>query len=72
MSRVVALGSWASLAGWTLAGVAVVEADDADAVRRAWDDLPADVGLVILTADARAALPDPLLPRERLWAVIPA
>ena len=71
MSRVAALGRWTELAGYPLAGVAVVDARDPEAVRRAWDALADDVALVLLTAEARRSLPDLLLPRHRLWAVIP-
>jgi vacuolar-type H+-ATPase subunit F/Vma7 len=71
MSRVAAVGSWAELAGYALVGVEVVDASGPDAVRRAWEELPEDVGLVLLTAEARRSLPDELLPRERLWVVTP-
>lgn len=72
MSRVAALGPWTELAGYSLAGVEVVDASDPEAVRRAWDGLADDVSVVLLTREARRALPDPLLPVDRLWAVIPA
>jgi vacuolar-type H+-ATPase subunit F/Vma7 len=71
MSRVAALGRWTELAGYALVGVEVVDARDPVAVRRAWDGLDDDVALVLLTAEARASLPDPPLPTDRLWAVIP-
>jgi len=71
MSSVAALGRWTELAGYSLAGVQVIDARTPEAVRRAWDSLPGDVALVLLTAEARRVLPDPLLPRHRLWAVIP-
>jgi vacuolar-type H+-ATPase subunit F/Vma7 len=71
MSRVAALGSWTELAGYALVGVEVVDVIGPEAVRHAWEALPGDVGLVLLTPAARACLPDPLLPRERLWAVTP-
>jgi hypothetical protein len=42
-------------------------------VRDAWQALPEDVGLVILTAAARAALGAELSAQEgRLWVVMPA
>ncbi len=34
-------------------------------------ELADDVALVLLTAEARRSLPDPLLPRDLLWAVLP-
>jgi vacuolar-type H+-ATPase subunit F/Vma7 len=71
VSRIAALGGWTELAGYALAGVEVVDVSDPKAVRRAWEGLPDDVIVVLLTAEARRALPDPILPRERLWAVLP-
>ncbi len=71
MSRITALGRWTELVGYGLAGVEVVDAGDPESVRRAWDGLADDIAVVILTTEARRSLPDPLLPRERLWAVLP-
>ena len=71
MSRIAALGRWSELAGYALAGVEVVDVRDPEAVRRAWEGLPDDVAVVVLTAEARRSLPDPLLPSHRLWAVLP-
>ena len=72
MSRIAALGQWTELAGYALVGVDVVDVSDPEAVRRAWDGLRDDVAVVLLTAEARRSLPDPLLPRHRLWAVVTA
>jgi vacuolar-type H+-ATPase subunit F/Vma7 len=72
VSRIVAIGQATALAGYALAGVDVVEANDRDDVRRAWEQLGREVGLVLLTADARAALPDPIGRRDVLWVVLPA
>lgn len=72
MTRIVAIGGALELAGYALAGVDVVGTDDPDAVRRAWSDVAEDASLVLLTADARAALPERLDAGSRLWAVIPA
>ena len=71
MSRVVALGRWTELAGYELAGVEVIDVRDPAAVRLAWDGLADDIAVVLLTAEARRSLPDPLLPPDRLWAVLP-
>lgn len=71
MSRVAALGAWSQLAGYGLVGVEVVDAPDPESVREAWAALPADVGLVLLTPEARLALPDALAPGERFWTVVP-
>lgn len=72
MSRVAALGSWTELAGYALAGVEVVDVRDSESVRRAWEGLADDVAVVILTAEARRSLPEPLLPLDRLRVVMPA
>ena len=71
MSRVAAIGRATELAGYALAGVEVVDARDEAAARSAWEQLPPDVALVLLTAEARRLLPDALVPRWRLWAVLP-
>ena len=44
MSRIVAIGEHEQVRGFALTGVHVAPADDADAVRAAWGELPADVG----------------------------
>ena len=71
MRRIVAIGSDCELAGYALVGVEVLEADNPGAVRRAWDDLGANVGLVLLTHEARRALPDRLERRDLLHVVLP-
>jgi vacuolar-type H+-ATPase subunit F/Vma7 len=73
MARIAAIGEHERVRGFAFAGVHVVGAEDPDAARGAWRALPADVGLVILTPAAQAALEAELLERNgRLWAVIPA
>ncbi|MEV5955359.1 V-type ATP synthase subunit F [Streptomyces sp. NPDC051987] len=68
MGTVAAIGARTSVAGLALAGVSVLAAEDPDAVRRAWRELPGPVGLVILTASAAETLraeltePDPARP----------
>ncbi len=56
MSRIVAIGERERVQGFLFAGVSVVAAADADAVRAAWLELSNDVGLVILTAAAYSLL----------------
>ncbi|MGV9632382.1 V-type ATP synthase subunit F [Streptomyces sp. NPDC003487] len=56
VGRVAALGERARVAGLALAGVDVLVADDAEAVRRVWRSLPEGVDLVILTPAAAEAL----------------
>ncbi len=73
MSQVAAIGDGARLAGYGLAGVQVVAADDDRAVREAWGRLSPEVACVILTAAAAAALGPRLRAREDLvWVVVPA
>ncbi len=72
MSRVVALGASARVAGYALAGVNVLETDAAGALE-AWTRLPADTGLLLLTDDAATSLAGELSRAGRLlWAVIPS
>lgn len=71
MSRVVAIGAEAELAGYGLAGVELLEATEPERVRRAWAALGGDVGLVLLTPGARAALPGTLRRPDLLWLELP-
>lgn len=73
-SAVAALGERERIRGFAFAGVRLAAAESPDAARAAWRALPADVGLVILTADAHAALAaaDILDGAQRLWTVMPA
>lgn len=70
MSRVVAIGRAVELAGYALAGVDVLDAPEPELVRRAWADAVGAASLVLLTSDARAALPD-WLEEGVLWTVVP-
>jgi vacuolar-type H+-ATPase subunit F/Vma7 len=71
MKRVVAIGSAVELGGYALAGVEVVDAPAPELVRQAWADASSTASLVLLTADARAALPERLA-GGALWTVVPA
>ncbi len=71
MSSVVAIGGPVHLEGYTLAGVRVIDAADRPAAQRAWDELTADVALVLLDAAAQEALADRLSERPVLWVVVP-
>ncbi|MDN4477521.1 hypothetical protein QQX10_08100 [Demequina sp. SYSU T00039] len=53
---VVAIGDRRLVGAYALAGVDVRHAPDPGAVRLAWEALAQDVALVVLTADAAAAL----------------
>lgn len=74
MSAVAVIGERERLRGFALAGVRVLAAEDPAAVRIAWDTMAADVGLVLLTPAAHAALEPEHLggAGARLWAVMPA
>jgi len=72
VSRAAAIGEEVRVAGYALAGVEVHTAEDAEAVRTAWDRLPDSVACLILTPAAHAALEARLDDRaELVWAVIP-
>jgi vacuolar-type H+-ATPase subunit F/Vma7 len=71
VSRIVAIGSELDLAGYALAGVEVLAADDPDGARQAWEGLGPDVGLLLLTHEARRALPDRVEDRDMLSVVLP-
>ncbi|GAA2244256.1 MULTISPECIES: hypothetical protein [Kitasatospora] len=70
MGAVVALGERTRVAGWSLAGVTVLVADQPEAVRRAWADLPEGVELVILTPAAGRALGSALSESGRPLCVV--
>jgi vacuolar-type H+-ATPase subunit F/Vma7 len=71
--RVAALGEELRVQGFGLAGALVVAADTPEAAGAAWQDLPADVTLVILTPDAARFLAERLPggPPDRLTVVMP-
>jgi vacuolar-type H+-ATPase subunit F/Vma7 len=72
MSTVAAIGSARRIAGFALAGVDVHVAEDAEAAHSECDGLGRDVGLLILTPDAAAALEARLSEREGLvWVTLP-
>ncbi|WP_329316988.1 hypothetical protein [Streptomyces sp. NBC_01262] len=56
MGRVAAIGEQTRVAGLALAGVTALVAEEPDAVRRAWRELPPDTTLVIVTPAAARAL----------------
>jgi vacuolar-type H+-ATPase subunit F/Vma7 len=66
-----AIGAAPLVRGYGLAGVAVIEAPDDDAVRAAWRALDPRTAVVILTAAAAAALGDAPVPPGRMVAVLP-
>lgn len=72
MTHIAAIGERLRVVGLKAAGVLVLPAEHAEAVRAAWDRLPTDVGLVIVTAAAAEVLGPELLDGEGpLTAVMP-
>lgn len=70
--RMAAIGERALVEGYALAGVDVVVAEDPTAIRRAWQGLPADVAVVVLTRSADAVLKAPRDLGDRLVVVMTA
>jgi vacuolar-type H+-ATPase subunit F/Vma7 len=70
MSRLVVVGDPIWVEGFALAGATVLPATDADAVRAAWEALPEDAGVLVMTADAADALGDALPERPYLLSVV--
>ena len=64
MGRIVVLGEAAAVDGFALAGATVISAADPEAVGRAWETLPADAAVVVLTASASAVLGAPARARR--------
>ena len=72
MSQAVAIGDSRRLGGFALVGVSVVPAVGADAVRSAWEALPDDAALLILSPDASEHLNTRLAERpDVVWVVLP-
>jgi vacuolar-type H+-ATPase subunit F/Vma7 len=72
VSRAAAIGEQARVTGYALAGVEVLAAENAEAVRAAFAALGADVACLFVTTAARRALGARLDERpELVWAVIP-
>ncbi|MCI4354228.1 MAG: hypothetical protein L3K06_02545 [Thermoplasmata archaeon] len=70
MSRVVVLGDPLWVEGFALAGATVLPATDPDAVRAAWDVLPEDTVVLVVTADAAETLGSALEDRPYLLSVV--
>ncbi|HSG13510.1 MAG TPA: V-type ATP synthase subunit F [Gaiellaceae bacterium] len=72
MSLVVAIGEERLLVGFALAGVDVRVAESPGAVVDTWERLEREVGLVLLTPPAAAALAERCSEREDLvWVSLP-
>jgi vacuolar-type H+-ATPase subunit F/Vma7 len=66
----VVLGEASRVEGFALGSASVIAAEDADAVRRAWASLPADVALVVLTYNAAEALESEPAGRQDVLSVV--
>jgi vacuolar-type H+-ATPase subunit F/Vma7 len=71
MGTVHAIGDPVRVQGWVLAGVDVRPAHTAAEARAVWADLPADAGVVVVTADVAQALADLAGADGPLLAVLP-
>jgi vacuolar-type H+-ATPase subunit F/Vma7 len=71
VSSIIAVGDRMKLVGYALAGVEIKDATKPDEVREAWLGIADDVELVLLTSEARQALPDPLGRQDVLVTVLP-
>jgi len=69
VSRIVVFGAPPRVDGWALAGALVVAVTGADEARRAWDVLPDDVEVVIITPTAADQLGARVA--ERLTVMLP-
>ncbi len=58
MGRLAVIGEHPRVVGYELAGALVLPAEGEQAVRAAWDALPADVAVVILSPAAAALVPE--------------
>ena len=69
MSRIAVLGDPPRVDGWVLSGALVVPAADRDEVERAWEALPDDVEVVVVTPGVARQLAGRV--GERLVVVLP-
>lgn len=73
MKTAVAIGDERRLAGYALAGASVRHALTKKEAEAALSALDHDIGLLVLTAEAREALAETLAERDDLvWAVLPS
>jgi vacuolar-type H+-ATPase subunit F/Vma7 len=70
MSRAAVIGETLRAQGYALAGALVCAADDQASVLRAWQGLPGDVVVVVLTATAAGWLGDELARRPAVLPVV--
>jgi hypothetical protein len=71
VSRIVAIGEDMRLAGYAMAGVHVLAAEDPGAVTSAWEGMAPDVACLLLTPAAHAVIEPRLGERpELVWTVV--
>jgi len=70
MSRAAVIGEALRVQGYAMAGAAVYPAEDRDEARAAWEALPADTAVVVLTARAAAGLSEETGQRRDLLTVV--
>ena len=70
MGLVVVIADFSTTSGFALSGATVRPIDNSDEARRAWDDLPDDTLVVVLSPDAAAAIGDRPAPRSNVLRVV--
>jgi vacuolar-type H+-ATPase subunit F/Vma7 len=70
VGRIAAIGERVRVQGFRLAGALVFDAEEPTAVRAAWNGLPMDVAVVVLTPASAAALDGDLDATNRLTVVM--
>lgn len=70
MARAAVIGEALRVEGYALPGAAVYTAEDEAGVRRAWQALPDDVAVVVLTPRAAGWLGDEIAGRPGLLPVV--
>ena len=70
MARAAVIGEALRVEGYALAGAAVYAAHDEAGVRQAWQALPDDVAVVVLTPRAAGWLGDEIVRRPGLLPVV--
>lgn len=71
MGSVIAIGPAVQVGGWALAGAEVRPAETDAQARQVWADLPTDVRLLLVSADAARAVAGRPRPPHALLAVLP-
>lgn len=70
MGLIVVIGDVATISGFALAGATVRSAEDPDDALRAWNDLPEETSVVLLTPEAAAAIGERPAPRDDVLRVV--